>query len=275
MKNILFPTDFSEGANNALEFARKMAGLTGAKLIYFNVYHVPVVTPLPADMHDSMKDEAQRRAEDKLMTLGTSHGNDNYETIATMGLGVDEIVDMTKTRDIDMIIMGTKGASGLKEVVLGSIAGDVIAKVKCPVLAIPEDATLDGLPIQKILYATDFDISEMPAYKQLVSFARMFNSEILFLHVSKVAFPDQSGESNKAVEFLTDLEKASEYKNYKYLHYYSEDVDEGIHQYVENHDIDMIAMVTHKRNFFEKIFSRSKTKKMAFHTHTPLLAFHN
>lgn len=279
MKNILFPTDFSPNADNALNYAVEIARKIKGNLILFHAYSVQLIDPnMPAEIYLSAYQEEEKSAKENLEALSkkllnSNKGADgcslfNIDTIVSQGLVLDEVLALTEEFKIDLIIMGTHGASGITELILGSNAASIIEKATIPVLAIPHN--IEYKDIENIVYAYDDIKSGLPKFNRLLEFAKIYDSEITLLHI--IEFDKDTAELNKK-----EFEKIKENFNYGKIRLElvkEEKVLEGINDYVNSNDVDILAMTIKKRSLFDKIFSKSLTKKMAYHTKIPLLALH-
>ena len=128
-------------------------------------------------------------------------------------MAVDIILDVIKQRKPNLVEMGTKGASGVKEVLMGSNTAKVIDKASHPVIAVPEKASFDG--IKKIVYATNYHSSDIIALKQLTDIAKVFKSWINVIHISAGEYTLESEE-----EYLQKFaKKVKQEINYKYISY--------------------------------------------------------
>ncbi len=193
------------------------------------------------------------------------------ELLSKYDLAVNAIIETIKEKKTDFIVMGTKGASGIKEILMGSNTASIIEKANCPVIAIPEGAKFKG--IKKITYATDYRESDVPALKNLIEIAKPFNAEILVLHASDDEFTHFSEEVFMN-EFMNKIQKKINYKKLVYKLVYGKHLTKVLDKHIEQNSPDLIAMSTRHRNMFDKIFGTSITKKMAYHTKMPLIVFH-
>lgn len=276
MKTILFPTDFSSGAFNALKYALGLSDKLKAKLILFNSFHIPAYSsqvPLDQDVEEQLLNIAEgelRKIENNALL---EYKNLAVESVVNYGLAVDNIISLTEEKHADLIIMGTKGATGLKEVFIGSIAASVLEKSPCPVMVIPENAKFKN--IDKIVFATNFRDNDFNSIASLVKIAALFNSKIMIVHVSQVA-PTRDYESDLMQWYKEELKKKAniEYKNISFHDLVGGNVDYELEDFIEKNNVDLLALSMRKRNVLSKLFDRSLTKKMAYHSHTPLLAFH-
>jgi nucleotide-binding universal stress UspA family protein len=166
-----------------------------------------------------------------------------------------------------------KGEAGSPNEIIGSIANKVIRNTDMPVLAIPEDTKYKSIDqIKNILYATDLDKSDFISIKKLLGIVAYLYPKIYCVHLS---------ESKDDPWSKAKLQSLNEHILKRYPQYKVEctlieckDKEEGIEDFVKKNDIGLIAINSHKRNIFRRLFNPSFTKKMVFHTNTPLLVFH-
>jgi len=279
MKNILFPTDFSPNADNALTFVVEIARKVQGNLILFHAYSVQLIDPnMPAEIYLSAYQEEEKIAKENLESLSkkiidankSTDGKNLFttEAIVTQGLVVDEILSLIDDFKIDLVVMGTHGASGISELILGSNTASVIEKSPVPVLAIPQNAIYKG--ISNVVYAYDDIRSGLPSLQKLFEFAKMYDAQITLLHI--IEGNDNTEEMNEQ-----EFEKIKQNVTYEKINLQlvkEENVLEGINDYVNSNTVDVLAMAIRKRTLLDKIFNRSLTKKMAYHTKIPLLALH-
>ena len=185
----------------------------------------------------------------------------------------NEISDIAQTEKADLIIMGTSGASGMKEELFGTTATASIEKAPCPVLLIPEKTNL--LKIEKIVFATDYQDNDLESLGFLCKIGALYNAEIIIVHISQTAHTDEY-EPDLLEWFRHELKEKQhvEYKNISFHLLIAGDVVDELQAYIEKYKVDIVAMSTRKRNTFSRLFNKSFTKTFAYHTHIPLLAFH-
>lgn len=169
-------------------------------------------------------------------------------------------------KDIDLIIMGTHGATGLKKVLMGSNAASVINTSLVPVLAIPADATYK--PIKKIAYATNMKNLE-DEIKTITLFASLFGAAVNVVHVTPSA-PDKKFDPDK---FTKSLIKLSKYKKITFQFLKNENVTAGVDSFTARKKPQLLAMFTHKLAAYEKFFGKGITRQQAFRSTVPLLSF--
>jgi len=268
MKKILFPTDFSECSTNAFRYAAELAKAVGASIDVLNVYNLPVIdaTNLPAGYVEQMLEEKRTLVQGKLEAFVAELPDAPVDKIIPLyGIFIpEEIRDIVKEGLYDVVVMGTRGEHNPLEKTLGSITTFTMMNAGCPVLAVPEDATWQD--IDYIAFATDFLPHEQQAVAQLVNFAKKVSSEVYFVHV----------ETKPSIGTMQDYVTLADYP-YKFTDFAivnSPTIMDGIDGFIKEKHIDLLALYIPKRRLWERLFHSSFTKKMAFHSKTPLLVFH-
>ncbi|TVR76296.1 MAG: universal stress protein [Chitinophagaceae bacterium] len=278
MKNILFPTDFSDAALNAFQYTLEFAKKMNAKITLLHVYRIPIVDAnMPGELINQMSKELKEQAEKNLKNLidnallkpeNADKKELEFDLLVKQGFAVDEVVYAAQHLKADIITMGTTGASGFREIVIGSNTSKVIAKSDIPVLAIPENAVYKH--IEKIVYASDFHETDSIALQQLVKIAANFDAGITILHIVE-SYEIVNKEKIKSLKATIQTQLNYEKINFDFRVY--SNLFDGIEEYIQTDKVDWLATLNRKRNMFEKLFNRSFTRKMAFHTKVPLLAF--
>lgn len=275
MKTILVPTDFSANADNALNFAIELAKNENAKLVLLNVFETNYESgAVSYNMIAEERANLEAKSQKKLQTLGYKVelvGKIKYECVSVEGFTVDVILGITDEKEIDLIIMGTKGATGFSGVIFGSITAKIIEKAKCPVIAIPEGAVYNG--IKKITYATDYHHSDIPGLKKVVEIAEPFKAQVNVLHISINPFPSKN-EKDIMKTFMEEVNGMITYNNLSFQLLSGKNIESALEEYLADNSTSLIVMSTHHRDIFDKIFGKSITKHMAYHTGIPLMALH-
>ncbi len=276
MKTILFPTDFSNAARNAFIYALRFAAKINANITTLHVYELPHIdgVSLPntlREIYDSIDLEEFENYRDKVPALheiaeAEGLGNVPVNHILEEGKTVSTILRTAKKEDVDLIIMGTKGATGLKEVFIGSVTGAVLEKASCPVLGIPENAIFDGR-IDNIAMTTNFKEEEELALRKMLAFAGLFQAKI---HCVNIDMKHTEPLLHK-MDTLKANFAGTPNINFEVLD--STDFEETLSGFLHQKQIDVLAMLTHERKgFLERLFNYSLTKKMVYHLDTPILA---
>jgi nucleotide-binding universal stress UspA family protein len=270
INKILVPTDFSEVANNALQYAISLSLKIDAEIHLLYVKNVPLVdSSYPDTIYQSYMSEMDDYTKDRFAHLKNSTlemSGVKYITHSAFGFINDEIQEFTNENKIDLIILGTTGASGIQEVLIGSNAASVVAKSEVPVLVIPPMAKFEEL--KNILYSSDFNEPEFPALSRLAYFADLYNAEISILHV-KSEFDNYFDEEHNFFVKNKDQIALNNWKVVKISE--TSSVIDSINNYVEKEHPNLLVMAKHNRNFFDRLFHHSLSKQMAYHTKIPLL----
>ena len=277
MKTILFPTDLSDAANKAYVYALHLADRLHARVVTLHAFQKPEIrgaTHIPRMLEEFYKEfdilefgeykgnipQLMKIADDSNMShVEVSHRMEEGETIPT-------ILRIAQEEQADLIVMGTTGARGLKEIFLGSVAGEVLENAACPVLAVPEDASFDG-KVDRIALSTALNSEDERALDKLLEIGAIFHAEIHCLHVDL-------GHTESVAHRMQQLRDKYASQPGIFFH-----VLEGLDYlptmtaFLQNNQIDWIAMVAHKRNFWQELLHYSKTKAMSYHADTPILSF--
>lgn len=273
MKTILVPTDFSENANNALHYAIELAKKEKAKIILLHAFHFTLVYPdMPLQFLDEQIKTAEQLAGNQLKLLCEKvEKSSECEFITQEGLAVDLILDTIEKKNPDLVVMGTTGVSGIKEMFIGSITAKIVEKATCPVITVPKNA--DFKPIKNITYATDYYMSDINALSKIVEIAKLFDARITMLHVCYDMLTHEAEEEFMGA-FKIKVEKDIQYSEMAYKLVYGNNLIDVLEDYIKNESPDLFSMSTHYKNLFDKFFGANSTKKMTYHTKVPLLAFH-
>ncbi|MFW6289334.1 MAG: universal stress protein [Mariniphaga sp.] len=284
--HILVPVDFSAVSYLSCKLAFNIASHLNVKLVFMHCYINPVIHSVPyADVYvyDSSlltrMDDAEKRANEKFIQfikeLSGDIGKDKWkaadtEYIIKPGYADEDILAYAHENNSRLIVMGTGGGS---EITVGSVTVDVIYNAKVPVLVIPEKMPQKELhDFSKVLYATNFDEKDFVAIEKLVGILKPFDVKVFCVHVGK----EDTSEWNKArLEGMRDILK-SKYaeKDFDCRLLVGDNLLEAIDRFIDEENIDIISLTTHKRNMISRIFNPSVAKKMVFHAKTPLLVFH-
>ena len=270
INSILVPIDFSECSLNALRYALTLAKDFKAKITVINGYKIPIpAADINYTFDPEIYDDYEKEMKEKFSLLPGKIPELNMVDVeykVEMAFPVEAIEQEITERSIDLVVMGTKGASNLAEAVIGSNTYHVAKRATCPVLAVPDN--IKSRKINNIAIAVDLnhDDKDWPL-KMLSNMAEQYNAAVHFLHVS-----DKPSEIpyDQAWEVLAYKKEFEGIENY--FHFIeNKNTEEGINDYLEHNDIDMLVLLPKKHPFFENLFKRSVTRKMLLHAKIPLL----
>ncbi len=263
---VLLPTDFSENADLAAQFAIDIVKRTNGHLVALHGYDLPyaehsMTTSLLEEMKLNADNHMKHFNKNVLEISGVAH-----ESEVRMGNPIRLIKDMAKTKEVELVVMGTKGASGIEEFLIGSNAASVIQNIDIPVLVIPPKSVVK--PFKKIVLASDLELKKKERPMQrLRDFAKIYGASIEILHMQTDSGIGL-GNRNFLEEILHDVPH-----NYSVIK--SEgDRDKAILDHCEKKGADLVTAITKRYGFFEGLFHQSLTSKLAYHTHIPMLALH-
>jgi len=282
MKRFLFPTDFSANAMHAATYGYNLARQAKAHIILCNAIIVPAEMPQagmvawPMEESDILLQDSNTELKRIKYQLETSSEGDGYKPAISYLNGSGTVIDlvnhMVDSQEIDLVIIGTHGSSGLSTLLLGNHSRQMIDVVASPLLLVPPAAPIKQ--VKKIAFATDFTnpVEDLKCIYRLIALARPLNADILLTHIHDEKA--QTAEFERWVkEFITDLSNKADYPHIYYRTVKSGHTTSGLDWLCEHGQIDMLAMVHRTHNFFDSLFRGSQTQKMAGHIPVPLLVF--
>ncbi len=274
MKTIIIPTDFSPVATNAMHYGLEMARSVNASLLLFHAYPVPVSSSDVPIMLVSV-DELKKSAEERLETLKKevehiSSGSVKIYTEAVMGNFSDELENICQKINPFAVVMGSKGSAGIERVLFGSNTLAAIKHITWPVIAVPPGKTY-GNGIQKIGFACDFrNIVATTPSAAILDMVKAFNAE---LHVLNVDYHDKHFKPDtpeQSVMLHTLLESAN--PEYHFIEH--RDVEDGINEFADKNNLDLLITIPKKHKLLEGLFHRSSTKELIVQSHVPVMCIH-
>lgn len=275
MKKILFPTDFSEAATNAFVHALEFAKIVNAELILLHTFEIPVYDSqfFPenyASIYSSIELAKFEMFKDEIPKLRTIAMERNLENIVIKHRLMDgdllyNLKNAVKEDKIDFVIMGTTGVSDWTKFFLGSNTSSIISGVEVPVLCVPVDAKFKKIKI--IGFTTRYREKDKKELKNVLKIAKKTNAKVKSLYV-------KTSDSDVSESTVKEWEREFADENVEFLVLPSDEVKETILDFVLYKDVDVLAMITHKRSFFESIFDSSFTKKISKQMPVPVLVMH-
>jgi nucleotide-binding universal stress UspA family protein len=282
MRNLLCPTDFSDTAMHAAQYAYQLAKLTGADLILCNAVTLPSYAPQagvvvwPFEEEDLLIQDSKtelKRIKAALIDSDEEHGaKPGIQCISEAGFVNDVVNRLAYSKQIDLIVAGTHGADGLSTLMLGNHSRQLIDGTVCPLLLVPLGVEVNT--IKKIAFATDFSDPEndLTCLYTLIALARPLQADILLTHIFHN--DNSTAEFNKkADQFITDVSNKANYPHIYYRKVKDVDVESGLLWLCEHGQIDMLTMIHKSHNFMEGLLKGSQTKKISDRIRVPLLVF--
>jgi nucleotide-binding universal stress UspA family protein len=274
MKKILLPTDFSDNAENAIKYAVQLYKDEKCNFILLNtytpiIYQVEHLQPSSPQLQvlEIVKETSRRKLKELIQAIKTEFNNPNhtFTQISAFNTLTAEINQLFEGNVMDMIVMGTKGASGLKEVLFGSNTVHVLKNTKCPVIAIPSSFTFETP--HEILFPTDYEIDYQKMHLQsIIDISAMYNTRVNILHVLYENNSSHLQERNR-------LKLENYFKTIAYLFHdvKNQNIAEAITQFQLKARINLLVMINNKHSFFENLFFKSTINQIGFHLNIPFL----
>jgi nucleotide-binding universal stress UspA family protein len=276
MKKILIPTDFSPCANNALNFAEHLAKIIPVEISVFHSFEVKGTSytnyvGVNKEFNQFQLGEAEAKLTGLKKKIKAESGIDINIFVSEFELH-KAILSATDDLQIDFIIMGTLGASGIREVFMGSRTSRVIGESKVPVIAVP-DEYIWKKPA-KILFTTHH-FEKDPAVLDVI----FELADLLMAKVEVAVFTDKEDKAINAaasekqlIEFKAMLKEKYFEKELPATHLYGKDLLDSLEEFIQDHHIDLLVMAAHQKGFWKRLFNPMITKKVSYHSHIPLLA---
>lgn len=281
MKNILVPTDFSENAWNALKYAQQLFDRNKCN---FYLLHVSDFINYPANPVANRINEdlplvdcavpSKTQLNDLMRKVKNTFFNKNhkYFSIHEHGFFLESIKKNIAEKKIDLVVMGTKGASGLRKHIIGSNTREVITKVKCNTVIIPKGIQFSEP--KEVAFPTDYN--NFCSHQILDAVTEMLRLGKANIHVMNVSKMDRhlTKVQERNQEYLYDYLNEAFPKNSSFHTITNKSVNAAIQCFVDSRDIDMIIMVAKNLNFLQQIFFDSLVEKISFHTTVPFFVIH-
>ena len=268
MKTIIVPTDFSRISLNAANYAAEMASSINADLSLFHVCLLPITTYGEVPYLIENMDPSLSSAEDKILQVKNeltrrTGGKIKIDTkVITAATVAGELANYCKAKEPYAVVMGTQGTSAIERIFFGSNTINAMKHLACPVIVVPPEAKFTN--IKKIGLACDVkNVDERVPFSQIRSFVDQFNAEGDNGYTTKKAI-----ESRSLQNMLDDL-----HPFYRFLDY--DDIENGLEEFAETNQLDLLITVPKRHNLVEKLFHKSHSKKLVLHTHVPVIAMHD
>ncbi len=280
MKPIVVPTDFSEAAAGAADYALHIAKHLKSNLELCHSFLVPLDATVAGQLvwpvydYDSLKEDVDLhldRLAKALMLKGKSLSVPNtfkpvVEYTSESSLAGELVSSLVKEKQAGLVVVGMSGHTALRKFFSGSTSRDLIENGYFPILLIPKRCVFK--PIHKIAFATDLSTGDIEALNALAVFAQCFDAEIVIVHVDR--HPGRT-ERKDVADFLSDVTCKINYDKIYYREVNSKNVNEGLQWLTEYGWIDLMVMVHRSDNFLDRLLKRSVTKRQADRINIPLM----
>jgi nucleotide-binding universal stress UspA family protein len=258
MKKLLIPTDFSESASKAVDYAMSLAQITSAKIYLLNTYAIPHAgATMMVSIDDLLKHESTKNLAKEEARLKEAFPSIEVSSYCLPGSLDSVLKDFCIDNSIDFIIMGTTGASGWEGKLFGSNTANLIGNVKCPIIAIPFECKINK-PCN-IVISTDLKTANnATVYEPVKQLATILGSSIRYVHITTkdntMELRSLENDFGNEVDFV-----------------YEGAIEEGLDTYLSVNKVDLLVIVAKKHSFFERLFNPSVSKKLAKELTIPML----
>ena len=271
-KLIIYPTDFSDCAKNAMAYAIAMGKALKCKI---KIVHAIEISPLIVEENPDILLHSiqllEEQAEKELTKLKEEIESFSLECEYDILQGQTLFLkDYMENLNPLMVVLGTIGKNGLENKLFGSFAAQTIRNPKSIVFVIPQKAKFNNL--SEIVFATDFHIKDKTCLELIKKIRKYYDANLRVIHVND-NFPDLKEEQEQFSQLEEEITKVISSHNLSFEFLYGDDVEDNLLKFLERWKPDMLALITRKRNFIERVFDKSLSKKMVNHTNVPVLVF--
>lgn len=274
MKRILVPTDFSEQAENALKLAAQLAKKDNLEIVLVHLLELPLNTVDPV-MGGRSSDLPEALF---FMKLAKKRFSETLSQSYLQGIKIIEkvqfnsafhgIIDACNEFECQLIVMGSQGATGFKEMFIGSNTEKVVRNSEVPVLVIKNEHP--NFKVENFVFATDFDPEHPKTLKQVIELANYFNAKLHLVHINT---SDKSLTSEEEEKHMNQYMEGQQYDNYTLNVYNDPSVEKGIINFAKNINADLVGIATHGRKGLAHFFIGSISEDLVNHANRPVVTF--
>jgi nucleotide-binding universal stress UspA family protein len=274
MKKILVPTDFSEQAENALKVAAKLAKRFNAEIYLLHMLELPMQMVNPVgDTRSSDLPEAlffmklAKKRFSQMLSQPYLQGIKVHETVE-FHQAFDGIMETSREHGCDFIVMGSQGATGFKEMFIGSNTEKVVRSSEIPVLVIKNDP--GEFVVKNFIFATNLDNHNKKTLKKVVKFAELMEAK---LHLVYINTANEFITSEETDNYLEKFLEGTDFTNYEFHVYNDDSVEQGIMHFANKMKADLIGIATHGRKGLSHFFNGSISEDLVNHSKIPVITF--
>ena len=272
MKKILIPTDFSKNAEHALKVAAQIAKKNDGEIILLHMLELPNQgsdamvrgKSIPEIMF--FKNAAINKLED---LMDADYLKDiPVSEIIQFEMAFDGILNISKKNNVDLIVMGSHGASGFKEMFIGSNAEKVVRNSEIPVLIIKEEN--NDFKVNDFVFASDFSDEIKKPFEKVLAIADKFGSK---LHVVTINTPGNFKPTAVSQQIMNSF--LANFKSDAIVtHIYNDvSVEDGVLNFANSINADLIGMSTHGRKGLSHFLNGSISEDLVNHSVKPVITF--
>lgn len=274
MKSILVPIDFSIQAQFAAKVATSIARRTNCKIILLHMLELPSGVIDPSSFGNSNNSPTTllflKRAYEKFEEFKELPFFDGIEIEDSVQFhkAYDGIISESVNKNVDLIVMGSQGASGLEEILIGSNTEKVVRNSEIPVLVVKKD--IDNFKIENIVFASNFKFANRVAFQKILNFTVLFKAKLHLLKINTIHNFETTKDSSDAIRaFINDFDLG----DYTLNIYNDVSIEAGILNFSKLIDADIIVLNTHGRRGLSHLFNGSIGEDLANHAKLPVITF--
>ena len=273
MYKILVPVDFSEKSEYAVKTAAQIGKKIDAKIYLLHLVELPSgIVDMGAGSNFSIPESMMylRKVKEKILALKAAFFNDDQIVKYSIKFQhpYEGIKDYVEKINADLIVMGSKGVSDFEEMIIGSNTEKVVRTSTVPVIVVKTDAK--KFKFKKIIFASNYENENKAAFKDFLTFAKQFNSQIHLLKINTASSFESSAVTKEKIEdFIEDFEI-----DRKTIHIHNDvSIVKGITNFAQEIDADLIALTTHGRSGLSSLFNSSIAKSVSKSVLRPVITF--
>ena len=276
MKKILVPTDFSEASKNAARYAVQAAASTEqpSQIILYNVYDKISAgsdgSPLRENEENrkTILDQALKNYREELLELANADIRFFTEEGSSL---VENMCKYVRHNSIDLVVMGITGATRLEQIFMGSNTLSFVNEGICPVIIVPPHAVFTK--IEDVMFLSDFkNVEQTTPVSTIMNILDLFKPVLHIVNVDSEHYVELTEEYKREREKLERM--FSDYSpEFAFIRLY--DFLDAVSSFAHDRSIDLIITVPRKHSFLQGLFTTSHTRKLAYHSHVPILAVHD
>ena len=274
MKNILVPTDFSEKAENALKVAAQLAKKFDAQIYLLHLIELPadMVNPVGETRSNDLPEalffmKMAKQKFDELLSRPYLKGLNVRDTVE-VNKAFDGILEASKKYDCDFIVMGSQGATGLKEMFIGSNTEKVVRTSEIPVLVVKNEH--QTFEIKNFIFATNLETTGRKTLSKVVELAETFKAK---LHLVYINTANEFLTSNDCDKKLKKYMEGTSFTNYEFHVFNDDSVEQGILNFSKKMKADVMGIATHGRKGLSHFFNGSISEDLVNHANSPVITF--
>jgi len=267
MKKILVPIDFSAFSDNALAYACKIAMQLKYEIYLLNVQSLPAIddASMAIELIKTIEDSSNKKLIKKVNEIEETHKSISIQRHFSFGIPSITIKEYIESHDFDLVVLGTKGSSGINKILLGSVAESVSKHSKCPVIIVHVNNVYK--PIKYIAVPIDINQKFNESYKivqKVVDYAQLFDAKLHWFYVNT-----EKTNAQNDIHFTLEDGKKIDIEIIE-----AKTIEVGITKYCENHSLDLLVVLKHDYSFIYQLFHHNTFSEILANHSLPIMVIH-